>query len=375
MADEQKELEQEDLTLDEDFDAAFDSVVSEARAAVESGKEKPAETKPEKKKSAPAKQEADADDDGDEFKVDKYAEEKEKEAARPKDEQMPQSWGKDPEAAKEWETLPANIKAKIRKREEDNTKFMHQETQKLQEAYAQIGPISNIVSEVGAIKGADGRTMAERWALEQKPLSVAEGIRRGIAIGEYFLKTPNKEIIQQLMRVEKLRPQDLQESKATTESNEFKALRDEIESLKNERKQAAEQQTTTQAETQRQQFQQHLIQRYSKFAETLNAFGELKYPSARLPGFAEAMGSLIAKRIQAVPGVSVDEHIKEVYTSMGGQIHNGNGVRSSNNNTSRLREAATSGYSKGAGSTETPALFDNPDDAWEATLEEFGLTD
>ena len=350
--------EEEELSHEEDFDDAFEDAVDELRGdSGEDEEEKPApkDSKDEGEKAPGTKEKEEAD----EFQVDKYLEAKN----LPEEEAIPQGWAAgDAKLTEVWKTLPQEVKAQIQKREADRVRFMHQETGKLQESYKKVAPVAQLLNELNPIA-------ADKWALEDKPLGMAEGIRQSVAVREYIKNTPNLELAKQFLKAAGGTPQDLEDSPQAAQSSEIQQLREELKALKNSNQEPE----VSPQDAQRQQLSAQVAQRYYAFAETLNAFGEPKYPSARLPGFADAMGSLIARRVQEVPHASIDEHIKAVYASMGGEIQSGNVVKSSN--TEQLRAAATSGYAKGNGTPAAPQSFDKYDDAWDATLSEYGLLD
>lgn len=351
----EREIEEEldELTGEEDFDEAFDEALAEFSG--EDGEEEETEEEP-----------ADSpENEGpkDEFELEKYVEAKN----RPEEEAIPHGWAEGNQKLQDsWKDLPADVKNEIKRRESDRTRFMQREVSKTQELQKEIGPLADVAKELAPI--------SERWALEDKPLSIAEGIRQGVALREYIKNAPKLALAKQFLKAAGATPEDLIESPQDARSEEIATLREEINSLKmNTESRPANQQDA--AESQRAALSAKVMQRYYNFAETLNVNGQPKYPSARLKGFADAMGSQIARRVQQAPDTPVDEHIKAVYVDMGGQILDGSEIRYSNNNTQQLKEAATSGYSKGRGSTPSPSLYDNYDDAFNATLEEFGLLD
>lgn len=338
----------EDVTTSEDFDAAFDAAIAEARGDA-----------PEVEAQAPEPEEF---DDKDEFRVDQYQQVQEERATAP-ELALPQGWAEgDKELVQTWKTLPDKVKAIVNKRERDRTAFMHRETQKVQETYQKLAPIAGVLDELEPYR--------QKWALEGKPLGVQDVIRQAVGMREYIKNTPNLELAKQFLKASGKGPEALIEAGGSQSQRELQELREELNSLKNGRQQELQQQQEFQQTSQAQQLQAHALDAFHRFSQTRNAHGQLKYPSANQPGFAEAMGSLVSRRMQQVPGLSIEQHLAQVYAHMGGQIASGNGTSSSNNN--RLREAAASGYGKGS-SGSSPKVFDSYDDAFSATLEEFGL--
>lgn len=352
----EQEVEQEldALTAGQDFDEAFEEAVDEFRG--DDGQQEP--------EAQPEAQEPEQEQPKDEFEVDKYLEAKN----APPEEAIPQGWAEGNIALQNaWKGFPPEVKAEIRRREQDRTRFMQQEVTKAQDLQKELEPMQNVAKELS--------NYADKWALEEKPLSVAEGIRQGVALREYIKNTPNIELAKQFLQASGARPEDLIDSPQSEKDLELQTLRDEINQLKMSAKDSEEQAANEAALAENQALSARIMQRYNAFASTLNVNGQQKYPSANDQYFAKEMGSQIAMRYQEAPQIPLDEHIKAVYVEMGGQVLNGSEIRYSQNNTEQLREAATSGYSKGQGSAPSPALFDNHDDAWNATLEEFGLLD
>jgi len=338
----------EDVSAGEDFDTAFDAAIAEARGDA-----------PTEEAEAPEVEAT--EDDGDEFKADQYAQVQQERQTAP-DVALPQGWAEEKELIEGWKTLPDKLKAYVNKRERDRTALMHREVQKTQEVYQKLQPIAGVLDELEPYR--------QKWALEGKPLGVQEVIRQAVGMREYIKNTSNLELAKQFLKASGKGPEALIESNGSQSNRELQELREELNSLKNGRQQELQQHQEAQQTSQVQQLQAHALDAFHRFSQTRNAHGQLKYPSANQPGFAEAMGSLVSRRMQQVPGLSVEQHLAQVYAHMGGQIASGNGTSSSNNN--RLREAAASGYGKGS-SGSSPKVFDSYDDAYNATLEEFGL--
>lgn len=359
---EEQELDQEldNMTGEEDYDEAFDEAVAELKGEHEESGQQHEEAPPTQTESQePA-------GNADQFEVDKYVEAQN----APAEEAIPQGWAGGNQALQDaWGSLPAGVKAEVRRREEDRTKLMRQEVNKTQELQRQLEPMMGVANELSP--------MLQKWALEEKPLSLHEGIRQGVALREYIKDTSNVVLAKQFKAAamrQGATEADFEDTPQDMRSQEIQSLRDEVKSL-TVGKEESEATATQDAQTaQRNQLSSQVMQRYYAFAETLNVNGQPKYPTASNEKFATIMGSQIAARVHQFPGTPVDEHIKAVYSSMNGQILDGSEIRHSNN-TQQLRTAATSGYAKGRGSTPSPTLFDNHDDAWNATLEEYGLLD
>lgn len=354
MDTEEQEIEQEldNMTGEQDFDEAFDDALAEFTSKNEES-EQSADPEPQP-----------ASGPKDDFEVEKYVEAKN----APQEEAVPHGWAEGNQKLQDaWKGFPQEVKAEIKKREDDRTRFMQQEVSKTQALQREVGPLADVAKELAP--------MGQRWALEEKPLSVAEGIRQGVALREYIKSTPNIDLAKQFLKAAGATPEDLIDTPQDERSQEIQALREEINSLKVNSETSSPAPEVNEADAKRAAVSAQVMQRYYAFAETLNVNGQPKYPSARLEGFADAMGSQIARRIQEAPGTPVDEHIKAVYASLGGQILDGSEIRYSNNNTQNFREASISGYAKGQGATPTPSLFDNYEDSWRATLEEYGLLD
>ena len=295
----EQEIDQEldNMSAEEDFDEAFDDAVAEFDDLnhPEDDVEEPAKPK---KKAAEAKT-----DVKDEFEVEKYLADKQKNATEAQQDAPPVGWSEHkPELMEAWKSIPAEVKAEIRKRDEDVRRFLSHKTNELDNLQKQAAPLAQVTREC--------MPLIEEWGLEEKPLSMEEAVRQSIVLRQYIKKTDNLTLAKQFMRAAGATPADMEDHPQEARDREIQSLREELNQFK--MKSESSQQTSAQQaeEAKRQAFSTHVAQRYYAFAETLNVNGEPKYPSARINGFADAMGSQIARRVQQFPGTPIDEHIK-----------------------------------------------------------------
>lgn len=329
----------EEANAREDYDRAWEEALSEEEPAQEAGAEGEAEEEPvtedENQEDAPEAA-AQADDDD-------IAE-------------LPRSWKR--KEAQVWESLPKEAQAIVKRRESELAALVHQKANEL-------APIANALKEIEPI--------ATKYRMGKNPVTTEQHLLRCVALYEHIKNTPKTEIIQQLMAAEGLKPEDLQQTPETELQRENRELRERLERVENG---LQERDKSATAEAQ-QQYTSSLTNQYSKWANTKNAFGESKYPQALNARFAQTMGSLAIEKLRTIPGASSWDSAKlflECYKELDGQIRSGNQLsRSSDQNkTEKLRRAATTSFGKGRLSP-TKVQFDNIDDAWAATAEEFGM--
>lgn len=342
------------MTGDQDFDEAFDDAVAEFAGE---GKEQTEEV------AAPEQEgEGQQPEDSDQFAVDKYVEAKN----APEEDKIPQGWAEGNQKLHDaWKTVPADVRNEIKRREQERVRFMNQEVAKADELQRELEPMLSVQKEL--------TQYAKQWALEEKPLSFHEAVRQSVALREYIKSTPNIDLAKQFLKAAGAEPEDLIESPQSAQAQEIQSLREELNALKMGRGEEPQATAEDVEEAQRRALSAKTMARYYAFAETLNVNGQPKYPSARDPEFAKNMGSLLAIRVREFPDTPIDQHIKEIYAGLKGQIVSGSESRYSARNTAQLRDAAMSGYAKGRGSEPTPTTFDSYDEAFAAAAAEFGF--
>lgn len=349
---EEEESQDEGLTYDEAFMEAADELRGEAEAAAEVTDEEP--------EAREAKAEKSSGGDDDEFQVENLADPSSEEAGA-----LPQSWNHQGDG-EVWNELPEEAREVVKRNEQNLYRLVQKKANELHEQAQQVAPIAHVVQELAPI--------ADKWRRGAKPLTMAEGILRDVSTCEHLrqeLSTKEGAIkfCKDILRKRQIGPEALVETRSETASNEVMELREQVETLNNKISQSEQTQTSSQVES----FRREFVDAYNRFATTKNAFGDTKYPDAGRPMFAKEMGYLVSQRAQQVPGETWQQRIAQCYKELQGQIQSGNGARSSS--TEHLKEAASSAYAKGAGSTPRPQLYDNYDDAFMAVAEEYGMTE
>lgn len=271
---------------------------------------------------------------------------------------MPQSWGK--KDAKTWESLPPEAKAKVKQRESELFRMM---SAKVSEAEGVIAPLRTVLQEV--------EPLAKEWRARGKTREQA--ILQAVALYEHIHSTDKLELAKQFLRASGKGPEALVDTPQSSKDRELQELRQKVDRLES---------GVSEVETERQlapvkQFVGNVQSEFGAFSGTKNTTGGLRYPSAQNPDFARAMGSLVSRLAAEVPDADPRQLVQVAYERLGGQIDNGTiKPRFSNqnqNNTEKLKTQARSGFGKGKSFTGQKVKYDNADDAWNATLAEFGL--
>jgi prophage DNA circulation protein len=349
-------------TKDQDFDDAFMASYNEivSKENVETEDEEPVED-----------QQAEDETSGEEsveaqgIDAEPELEESDEQGAEADIDDMPSSWSKEDEKA--WKSASPEIKEIAKRREQQLQKLINQKESKLTEAATKYNeaaaPLQNVLREL--------EPMAKSWRLGKNPVTLEQGILRAVSLEQHIKETDKLQLAKEFLRASGHGPEALIESEQEKENSELVTLRKEMELIKQNQEQKEESQYQAQVDA----YKQTLDTAYTKFATTKNAQGEPKYPQAQNDVFARSMGSLVHQLAERFPGSHPDKLVQEAYKRMGGQISNGVVSRSATQNTEKLRRAATTSYGKGRPAEAKRQVFDNVDDAWAATFEEFGLND
>jgi hypothetical protein len=275
----------------------------------------------------------------------------------PEPERMPQSWKK--EDAKIWQKLTPDAKARVRQREMELTRLVTQKASQFENAAA---PIRSMLEEIEPV--------AKTWRMQGKTRE--QGILQAVALFEHIRTGDKVELAKQFLKASGKGPEALIDTPVSARDRELQELREKVNRLES---------GVSEYEAERQvapikQFVQASEREFGAFRETKNAFGGIKYPSTQNPEFARALGSLVTRLAGEVPDAQPSQLIQLAYERLGGQIDNGNikpRLSNTNNSAETLKTQARSGFGKGKTLSQQKVKYDNTDDAWQATLSEFGL--
>ncbi len=277
------------------------------------------------------------------------------------DAHAPQSWGKDKREA--WKAIPKEARAVIKERESQLLKLV---TQKATELDKTIQPIKTALQEL--------EPYAKQWALEDTPKTREQGILRAVNVYNYIKDTDKLELAKAFLKASGQETLDLRET-ANPQGKDLD-LHKKIEMLESRLAERENHQQQTETEFQTRAQTDYLVTEYNKFANTKNVYGEPKYPQASNPNFEKALGSLVVELSEKIPGRTLSEYMLTAYKELGGQIQSGTNQAPSSQKNTINRQTVDSNYQKaGARMSSAPSKYGSYDDAWEATLREFGLSD
>jgi hypothetical protein len=348
-------------------DQAFDEVISELMGGPEDAQEKPTDGKEQagkKGKKAKGKEESPEGSEEDDFRAERFTEEE-----KTKDtsgDALPETWGED--KRKIWAGVSEEARKTIRDYEAGRRRITDKVVSEANAAKLHydetVKPISRAMEEVLPI--------ARKWAKGRNPVNLTDGIVRAVTIFDDLqqdLASPETAmgVIKEIMAKHQLSPENLVPTAGDQANGANKELLDRVDSLTNEISTLKEEKTQVTSNER----QQYYGQLYDRFTGTRNAFGELKYPMANNSQFARAVGSRAKELMAEVPGLPIEDALPRAYVDLGGQIQTGS-ARSSNQDTTKLRNATVTAYNKGGSSPRGAAKL-STDDAYEAVFEELGL--
>ena len=273
------------------------------------------------------------------------------------DDDFPFSWKNEDKDA--WKKADPSLRAVVKRREAELKKLVDAKVSEANGVYSKFAGLDKELAP-----------LVQEWRSEQRPLNFEQGIMRAVAFWDHFQKADKKDFVKDLANRLQMKAEDFVETPESEKDVEIRDLRSRLEKIENG-KQESEQ---AQVRSQTQEFQNQLSEGFAAFRKSRNVLGEVKYPQAEIPGVAAYMASLIPQLIQRVPGKSMHDYMLEAYKQAGGQIHSGQGGRSTNQNTESLKAAARSGYSKGV-VPQNSASYDSYDAAMQAAAEKLGYFD
>lgn len=346
-----KEVDRSKLTASEDLELAMleaheEMTAKDAKKEEPEAKEEPAhddsDDEPKEAKKATSQKEEDDSDDSEESEVEESEDE---------EDEKPQSWAKNKE--KLWKSLPKEARSYWRERESDLTKLVQQKASEYD-----LG----LKSIQGVVRATEPHV--QKWGL--KGITVEQGVTQALALQEALQKADKFELAKKFLKASGKSVEDLSEAKKDPSDD----LRDELKSVK----QKLEERERSESEAVVRNRTQELARSYNQFATAKTETGEEKYPSCKVPAFAKAVGSRVSELAQEFPDATYDQLVAQSYKDLGGQIQAAAPQPRSPNQTKKLKTALTSSFAKGKSST-SKSTFDDLDDAWESTFQDFGLTD
>lgn len=367
---ENEQQQQPELTEGEDRDAAFAAAANELLGAdtmpapaVEPVKEEPEQTEEESPEGEGGEPD-EFEEATKKFEKPEGQESQEEEEDDDDEQELPRSWKKKDKAI--WDKVPPEARSIVKRRELELLKPLNRKMNEYHETTAhlkkELGPVVEVLDEY--------KPLLKEIEFSNTPLSPAQVIKRALEAYNYLRSTDNFTIAKEFFKASGKRPEDLVDLPKDP-------VKEQVEGLHNKINEVQSALTASERQAQQAQYervQQGLQQAYTRMASTLNIHGEAKYPTAKINGFAEQMGTLAITRAQQYPHLDETAILAMVYKELGGEIRQGNqsGVaRSANNNHNKMAQTTIVG--KGARRSSEAKVYESDDDAWAATAEEFGL--